>query len=83
MEIAEFRRTLRKFIPAEHPLLEDLDSLQFPEDSEDILDPIDQSSNDLYDPLNNLVDIIEDWKRGIRDWFEVERELAIAREELR
>lgn len=77
----ELRKELEAILPKGHPFL-----MKF-SDNRDLVDSYvdgllksDTEHEDVV--LARLVDAIDDWKRGVRDWVEVEAELEAAREEI-
>lgn len=77
MELQELRE-LRKVLPENHPIFEKL-TTKSEESDEETYDPAASFDNSM---LVSVVNVIDDWKRGIRDWMEVERILVEARSEL-
>jgi hypothetical protein len=78
--VIDLRKELRAILPNDHPILKKLD--QEPEIPV-IEDPEPRSDPYLRHLVARLVDTIDDWKRGIRDWAEVERELGTVRDEIK
>lgn len=73
----DLKEELESLLPKNHPFLEKLTS------DHDTVDPesIDNESLSYeIEILGRLIAMIDDWKRGIRDWAEVENELIYARE---
>jgi NAD-specific glutamate dehydrogenase len=68
----ELKHILEKVLPKDHPVLEHLDQ------------PIKRATDvqDLVRTTESVLEILEDWKRGIRDWEEVEEVLFQANAEL-
>lgn len=64
-------KALKRILPKDHPFLKKLDYIPTGADDE---------PNHMNEILNGVIDVIDDWKRGIRDWDEVENELVLARE---
>ncbi len=69
----DLREELESLLPKNHPFLEKLTS------DHDTVDTVDPEAID-NEILVRLITMIDDWKRGIRDWAEVENELIYARE---
>lgn len=59
-----FKEELKKALPEEHPLI----------------DKFDQIDDHRETAVDSIVDVIEDWKRGIRDWSEVEHTIQIVKD---
>jgi hypothetical protein len=66
------REELARVLPKDHPVLDKLD-----EEVEHVPD-----AHALMDSTEALVEVLQDWKRDIRDWSEVEEILDRARAEL-
>lgn len=68
----ELVEKLGKVLPRNHPILDDLDQ------------PIKRATDvqDLVEQTLSLLGVLEDWKRGILDWEEVEEVLTQTRAEL-
>ena len=71
-KIVDFWNRLKKVLPNDHPIFDFQD--------EPVLRSRDMQ--DLVATTESLIEHLEDWKRGIRDWSEVEDVLNHARAEL-
>jgi hypothetical protein len=65
----ELRAELRRILPEGHPVLENLTDARLDRQVEEM--------------VADLVDNIDDWKRGVRDWNEVEPHLVLVRDEVK
>lgn len=65
----ELRAELRRILPEDHPILENL--------TDNFLD------RQVEKMVADLVDNIDDWKRGIRGWDEVEPHLVLVKDEVK
>lgn len=74
MTTNELKEKLSKVIPAEHPVWQILEGFDGLKKATDI--------QDLVRATQSLTDSLDDWKRGIRDWSEVEASLNLTRAEL-
>jgi hypothetical protein len=66
---SELAEELRNVLPENHPLIEKVESLNKPD-------------YQVMALVADLVDRVEDWKRGIRGWNEVEEHLAFVKDEV-
>lgn len=66
MHTKAFREKLVAALPEGHPLVEQFDAIEASH-SKDIID---------------VFDVIDDWKRGIRDWSEVDRLIQLVKDPL-
>lgn len=66
MHINTFKAELKRALPDGHPLVDKVDEIEG------------------YDApaFESVVDIIEDWTRGIRDWSEVDRVIQLQKDKL-
>lgn len=76
----DLRRDLEKILPQGHPFFESFDRATTPVmeiTKEEEAGPDDGSTDylNLVDEVVTIIHVIDDWKRGIRDWDEVERAL--------
>lgn len=85
MSLETTRRELTKILPENHPFFEKFDQLMVPAEPEP---PEERGEHDgssdylnLLEDVIHVVQTIEDWKRGIRDWAEVEKALDSVRQE--
>lgn len=72
-------RELRRILPESHPFFEKIKT-ELPEESEE--EEHDPNQGYTLGLLIAVVDTIDDWKRGIREWAEVESTLGAARAEI-
>lgn len=64
-------KELERVLPKDHHFFDKIEEMERP-----------REEGDLANAASSLVDIIEDWKRDIRDWKEVEDVLDQTRAEL-
>lgn len=57
---------LKRVLPPDHPFIKTFE----------------QQVKDPTDTLQSLIEVVDDWKRGIRDWNEVERKLDDVKHEV-
>lgn len=84
MSFKELRRDLQAILPEGHPFLKRFDESLTPNmviaAEAKVHDP---NESHLQRLIANVVDSVDDWKRGIRDWAEVEREINEMRDEVK
>lgn len=71
----ELRKELEDILPDHHPFLDKFNKALSGNENRSFI-------VDAFGSFYGLVDAIDDWKRGIRDWTEVEGHLADSREAL-
>ncbi len=79
MELDALRADLVKALPPSHPFLEKFDKFigLVPKESQE-LESLTETEEESQ--LQRILDALDDWKRGIYDWEEVEREIRDIRE---
>lgn len=90
MRFKDLRRELGEILPEDHPFLKKFDQSLTPNMVISVDETTEEKTEEPYDPnksyLQNLmaraVDLLDDWKRGIRDWSEVEPVLNEVRDEV-
>jgi hypothetical protein len=85
MSLETTRRELTRILPEDHPFFERFDQLMVPAEPKP---PEEKGEHDgsqdylhLLEDVIHVVQTIEDWKRGIRDWSEVEAALERVKKE--
>lgn len=78
----ELRKELETILPKDHPFLKKLNYIPTGADGEELIEEVEilGDPDHMNELLARLIWMIDDWKRGIRDWSEVENELVYARE---
>ncbi len=78
----ELKKELETILPKDHPFLKKLNHIPTGADGENLIEEVEilGDPDHMTEVLARLIWMIDDWKRGIRDWSEVENELVYARE---
>jgi len=74
MELHDLRRELAQALPASHPFLEKFDKFIGVIPTESQLTRTEEETQ-----LFRILDALDDWKRGIFDWDDVERQIREVR----
>jgi microcystin degradation protein MlrC len=74
MELQDLRRELQQALPASHPFLEKFDRFIGLLPSTSQLTPAEEEAQ-----LYSILDALDDWKRGIFDWEDVEHRIREVR----